>query len=292
MAWQQLKVRANPQQLDDVESLLLAAGASAISLLDGQDQPVFQKEPGSTPLWDDTVVVALFDSAIDLKAQLYSLALEPAVLELGMPEALADQDWERSWIDRFQPQRFGRRLWICPSWQEPPDPDGVNLLLDPGLAFGTGNHATTALCLRWLDEHAPSELSIIDYGCGSGVLALAALKLGASSAMGVDNDPQALIATADNCRRNGISPEQLPCFLPHEFAPQRADLLLANILAEPLLELAPTLAALVRPGGRIVLSGLLVEQSESLRQGYKQWFNFDTDQQEQGWSLLAAIRKS
>jgi ribosomal protein L11 methyltransferase len=206
-------------------------------------------------------------------------------------EILEDKDWERAWMEHYQPMRFGQRLWVCPSWREPPEPDAVNLLLDPGLAFGTGTHPTTALCLEWLEGQALNAVQVIDYGCGSGILGIAALLLGAHHVMAVDIDPQALTATADNLARNRLPSERLSTYLPLNAPKRQADVLLANILAGPLCELAPTLAERVRPGGRILLSGLLSQQADQLISTYSRWFAMDAPAEREGWIRLSGTRK-
>ncbi|MFI3247474.1 MAG: 50S ribosomal protein L11 methyltransferase, partial [Ferrimonas sp.] len=201
-------------------------------------------------------------------------------------EALEDKDWEREWMDHFHPMKFGHRLWICPSWREAPEPDAVNVLLDPGLAFGTGTHPTTALCLQWLDSLDLTNKQVVDFGCGSGILAIAAIKLGAADVVGLDIDPQALTASADNAERNGIK-DKLTVYLPKD-QPQdlQADVVVANILAGPLRELAPVISALVKPGGQLALSGLLQEQAEELRTIYSQWFTLNPTTIEGDWCRL------
>src|SRR5690606_25394554 len=205
-------------------------------------------------------------------------------------EEIADQDWERSWMDNFKPMRFGRRLWIVPSWHEAPEPDAVNLLLDPGLAFGTGTHPTTALCLEWLDSQGLDGLQVIDFGCGSGILAIAALLLGADRVTGTDIDPQALEASRDNAQRNQLADERLPLYLPADMPAEPADILVANILAGPLVSLAPQLTGLVKPGGRIALSGILAEQTEEILAAYRDAFELDPVADKDGWLRVSGVR--
>ena len=193
-------------------------------------------------------------------------------------------------MDDFRPMRFGERLWIVPTGYEPPDPIAINLLLDPGLAFGTGTHPTTALCLEWLDANPPVDASAIDYGCGSGVLAIAALRLGARHCIGVDLDPQALTATRDNAHRNGLPDEHLPVCLPRDLRTDPVDLVMANILSGPLVELAPALSGLVRPGGQLILSGLLEEQADAVTAAYSGSFRMAPSTLSDGWALLAGTR--
>ena len=207
MAWLQLKASIAPEQAEWLEELLLAEGASAITLQDAHDEPVFEPDRGTTPLWSETVLTGLYDDLNEVEAMIERVRRAWAEQLPDDPapqieyELLADRDWEREWMDGFEPLRMGQRLWIVPSWHEAPDPDAVNLLLDPGLAFGTGTHPTTALCLGWLDAQDLAGRQILDYGCGSGILAIAALKLGADTAVGVDIDPQALQASRDNAER-------------------------------------------------------------------------------------------
>ena len=271
-----------------------ARGALSVTLVDAADQPLFEPEPGTTPLWSSTRITALFEADVDLAPLRAALAEQFGGAATGQLEVstLEDQDWERAWLARFQPMRFGDNLWICPAGQRPPAAPGQVLIdLDPGLAFGTGTHPTTALCLAWLDRHPPRGLDVLDYGCGSGVLAIAALRLGAARVQGVDIDPQALLASADNAARNCVD-GRLSTALPDALPAQTFDLLLANILANPLIELAPRLAALVRPGGSLVLSGILAEQAGSVQQAYAPWFDFGAPAEQEGWVRLQAVRRS
>jgi ribosomal protein L11 methyltransferase len=210
-------------------------------------------------------------------------------------EKIEDQAWERSWMDNFSAMQFGEKLWICPSWQEPPDPSATNIMLDPGLAFGSGSHATTALCLQWLATQDLQGKDIVDYGCGSGILAIAAALLGAQSVQGVDNDPQAVLATNDNCERNGLLPGRVGTFLPEEYdsmsTPESVDILLANILAAPLLSLASKFASLVKPKGSIILSGLLAEQADAITEVYSEWFEMSAAVQREDWIRLSGIKR-
>lgn len=294
MAWQQLKLQINSGHLDFLEQQLLNAGAVSVTYLDAKDQPVFQKEPGSTPLWDETLLLALFEEDAELGDLLVWLQDNPVVLNgatLAI-EKIEDQAWERSCMADFEAMQYGPGLWICPSWQTPPDPAAVTILLDPGLAFGSGSHATTALCLRWLNELDLQGKLVIDYGCGSGVLALASALLGADSVVAVDNDPQAIVATETNRARNGIVDSGIATYLPDAVPPLQADVLLANILAEPLIELAPRFAGLVKPGAQIALSGLLVEQAELVSAAYAEWFEMAPPCVEEQWVRLNGVRKT
>ena len=290
MSWLQLKLLASPERAEQIAALLDAAGASAVTFQDAADQPLYEPSPGSTPLWRRTEVNGLFpaDSAIDqllLRLQQSGVAARDCTLE-----RLPEQEWSRSWMDGFHPMRFGERLWICPSWHQPPSGDAVTVTLDPGLAFGTGTHPTTAMCLEWLDSHPPAELQVIDYGCGSGILAIAAVKLGATTATAIDNDPQALLACRDNARNNRVSSHISSC-APEQARPVPCDLLLANILANPLIQLAPRFVELVDTGGRILLSGILEEQASGVQAAYSRWFHIITVRQRDGWVLLEGSRQ-
>ena len=294
MPWLQLRIEDDSGSAERLAELLPALGAQAVSLEDARDQPLYEPAPGTTPLWARTTVVALFAADTDLAPVLERLRELSAsgTLPAHRVERLEDQDWTRVWMQDFHPLRFGQRLWICPSWCEPPEADAVNILLDPGLAFGTGTHATTTLCLRWLDAHPPQGQLVVDYGCGSGVLAIAALKLGARHAWAIDHDPQALAATEANAERNAIPPTNLYAALPEDVPPLQADLLLANILAEPLIALAATLAELLRDGGRLVLSGVLGHQVAGLAAAYAPWFELDEPLREAEWALLSGTRRA
>ncbi|MCW9088310.1 MAG: 50S ribosomal protein L11 methyltransferase [Gammaproteobacteria bacterium] len=290
MPWLQLTFYSNKDKAEALADLLSETGAAAVSMQDAADQPLYEPPPGATPLWQLTNVVALFDENSDGGGVIEQLkAAWPEALPEYRSEILADQDWERAWMDDFKPMKFGERLWIVPSWHEAPQQDGVNILLDPGLAFGTGTHPTTRLCLEWLDGQALHAKRVIDYGCGSGILAIAAALLGAASVIGVDNDPQALVATQDNAQRNGVS---ILTYLPAEVPQNSVDILLANILAGPLIELAPKLAALVKPGGLIALSGILPDQANGVRQTYAQWFNMEAPVEVDGWIRLEGKKRT
>lgn len=292
MPWLQLELEATPDNAEQLSELLHTAGAGAVTLQDAADQPLFEPPPGTTPLWNATRVVGLFEADTDIPTVLASLQrqLEPAPLPAWHLNPLEDRDWVRAWMDGFEPMRFGKRLWICPSGYTPPEPQAVNILLDPGLAFGTGTHPTTAMCLRWLDAHPPQDLAVIDYGCGSGILAIAACKLGARHVSGVDTDPQALLATYDNADKNQAS-DCIDAYLPSDFHSQPVPLLLANILAGPLQSLAPRFSELVESAGHIVLSGILAEQAEPIMQQYQATFDIQLVDQQEDWVCLAGQRR-
>ncbi|GIU51963.1 MULTISPECIES: 50S ribosomal protein L11 methyltransferase [Shewanella] len=293
MPWIQLRISTNSDHADALGDLLMEQGSVSITYEDGKDTPIFEPKLGETPLWQDTIVIALFDAGTDLSPTVSFLETLP-YLGKGFKhkiEQIEDKDWVREWMDSFHPIKFGQRLWICPSWRDIPEPEAVNVILDPGLAFGTGTHATTALCLEWLDGLDLSDKEVIDFGCGSGILAIAALKLGAKTVTGVDIDYQAIDASTANAERNGVA-DKLALYLP-ENQPEnlQADILVANILAGPLRELAPLIAEKVKTGGKLALSGLLEEQAEEISQFYSQWFIMDEAAHKEDWSRLTGTRK-
>ena len=292
MPWLQVRLAITPEQAATYEEALLDVGAVSVTFMDAEDQPIFEPDLGTTPLWSHTHLLALFEADTDPAALLAHLALlTGGPLPTHQVEQIADQDWERSWMDNFQPLRFGQRLWIVPSWHQPPEPQAVNLHLDPGLAFGTGTHPTTALCLEWLDGQSLHDCNVLDFGCGSGILAIAALLLGAKQACGTDIDPQALEASRDNATRNGIDAARFPLYLPSEMPADTFDLVLANILAGPLVQLAPTISQHVRQGGHLVLSGILAEQAEEVRAAYQADFILDPTAEKDGWVRISGVRR-
>jgi len=292
MPWIQVKLQGTGTDNEQIEDLLLELGAVSVTLEDSADQPLFEPPPGATPMWDAITYTGLFDAATDM--DLVEMALRN---ELGadLPvrvEALEDKNWEREWMKNYKPIPFGNRLWVCPSWLTPPDPNAVNMLLDPGLAFGTGTHPTTAMCLQWLDAHDVAGKVAMDFGCGSGILAIAAALLGAKKIYCIDNDPQALLATRENAERNGVrdrieilTPEQLKSDI-------QVDVMLANILAGPLVSLAPQLSAHTKPGGDIVLSGILAEQASSVSDAYTPWFDMNAPLQTEDWIRLSGQKRA
>lgn len=291
MPWLQLRLAITPEQAEPLEESLQELGAVCVTYMDGEDQPIFEPDLGTTPLWSHTHLLALFEADTDSTKLLTDLArLSAGALADYQLEQIADQDWERSWMEHFHPMRFGRRLWIVPSWHTAPEPDAVNLLLDPGLAFGTGTHPTTALCLEWLDGQQLCGLNLIDFGCGSGILAIAGLLLGADRACGTDIDIQALEASRDNARRNQIADERFALYLPDQMPKEPADIIVANILAGPLVSLAGQLTSLIKPGGLIALSGILAEQTEDILDAYKDHFTLDAVAERDGWIRISGRR--
>lgn len=282
-----LRFSTDREQLERAEEILWALGAHAVTLCDAGGEALLEPGPGETPLWQQAEVEALLPDELDAEPVLRALAEQGIPAEPGEAELsdVPERDWERAWMDRFEPMRFGESIWICP-WHVEPDPDWpVVVRLDPGLAFGTGTHATTALCLEWLDAHDLAGQRVIDFGCGSGVLAIAAALKGASRVLAVDHDPQALDATRDNAERNGVS-ERIETVLPEAGGEAAGDVVLANVLAGPLIELAPALAQRVRPGGRLVLSGILAAQAESVEAAYLPRVTPTARDQRDGWVRL------
>jgi ribosomal protein L11 methyltransferase len=283
---------------ETVEAALLACGAISVTYLDRGDEPVLEPRPGEIRLWSDTLVRALFDddpdgTVADAATTLRSLAmhLSPHVAAAARVRSVADQAWERVWLTDWKSMQFGRRLWVCPTTAEhPQDPGAVVVWLDPGLAFGTGTHPTTALCLETLDALDLRQQSVVDYGCGSGILAIAALKLGARRATGIDLDPQALLASRENAIRNGVS-DALETEAPGGQA-QAADYVFANILAQPLIELQPTLAAWVKPRGGLVLSGILGTQLTDVLAAYRPQFDIVGCTQRDEWCCIRASKRA
>ena len=296
MPWVQITLHTDPQHTEALEDMLLLCGAGAVTMLDGANQPVFEPIKGTTPLWQDTRVMGLFEADTDSESLLHYLQTgwQEQFADSAFPkhklEILEDKDWEREWMDRFEPIQFGPTLWVCPSWKPVPDPSAANLMLDPGLAFGTGSHPTTALCLQWIAQQDWPGKRAIDYGCGSGILALGALLLGAEHVLGVDNDEQALVATSDNAQRNNIDPARIPVYLPDNTPLETVDIMLANILAGPLIELAPTLADLTKSQGLIALSGILAHQADAVIEAYAPWFDMHTVNQKDEWVRIDGVK--
>lgn len=302
MSWLELTLTLHARDQHRVEAALEDVGALSITLRDADaetpdERAIFEPGVGETPLWSMIVMDALFETTTDRAGLIDVLTdlvpeLEPAQVSF---RDIADQDWTRVWMDQFKPMQFGRRLWVYPSNIEPPDDaEAVVVRLDPGLAFGTGTHPTTALCLAWLDGIDVENQCVVDFGCGSGILALAALKLGASQVIGIDNDPQAITATRENAQRNGVAgglQVLLPAQVDHHRLAASVDVLVANILAGPLGELAPQLAALLKTGGKLALSGILREQADDVVARYADSFEDLLVTTQDDWVRISAIRK-
>ncbi len=297
MPWIQLTFHTDKHHSEQAEQALLDLGALSVTLKDAEDQPVLEPLPGETPLWDQIILTGLFDADIDSQAigeqlqqtlrQLQPDSQNNSAIKI---EALEDKDWIRAWMDDYKPMQFGERLWVCPRHLPPPQPGAVNLMLDPGLAFGTGTHPTTALCLQWLDQHPPQNKRVLDFGCGSGVLAIAALLLGADHADATDIDPQALTATRNNAEANQVS-DRVNTYAVQELPSAQYDIVLANILAGPLQELAPQLAEHCKSGGNIVLSGILETQAEKIIEAYSPWFELEPVAIKDEWIRVSGQKK-
>ncbi|HGS4779841.1 TPA: 50S ribosomal protein L11 methyltransferase [Vibrio cholerae] len=290
MPWIQIKLNATNDNAEAIGDMLMEeTGAVSVTFLDAKDTPVFEPLPGETRLWGDTDVVALYEADMDTSLILQQIKASNLLAEgfAHKVEQVEDKDWEREWMDNFHPMQFGRRLWICPSWREVPDPQAVNVMLDPGLAFGTGTHPTTALCLEWLDNLDLTGKTVIDFGCGSGILAIAAIKLGAAKVIGIDIDPQALLASKDNAARNGVE-DQIEVYLPKD-QPEGlvADVVVANILAGPLRELSPIIKGLLKPGAQLAMSGILDTQAESVAEFYRDDLELDPIAEKSEWCRIS-----
>jgi len=294
MPWIQLTFLTKKNSSEKAEQALLDAGALSVTFRDAEDNPILEPGPGETPLWEDIILTGLFDADADtelLKDKIKSSLGKTLAIKI---EPLEDKDWVRAWMDDYKPMQFGERLWVCPKHLPVPNSDATNLMLDPGLAFGTGTHPTTALCLQWLDANNVNDKQVIDFGCGSGVLAIAALLLGASHCDGVDIDPQAITASMDNAQENNVA-EKLDLYLPNEFADKanikKYDLVLANILAGPLTELAEQLSAYCKAGGDIVLSGILESQASKVIEAYSPWFELEPIAVQEEWIRVTGKKK-
>jgi len=294
MDWLQFVMDLGAIDPDDAESAFLQAGAFSVTLSDAGDDPVLEPGPGETPLWARTQITGLFRGDAELHAIRESLQnfLQLATLPAHRIERLADREWEREWLKDFGPMRFGERLWICPHGIEVDAEDAVVVRLDPGLAFGTGTHPTTAMCLEWLDSVDMLGKSVLDYGCGSGVLAIAALKLGAATATGMDIDPQAMIATRQNAAENDVN--VTVCGSDNELE-GTFDVVVANILAGPLVEFADSITSRLASRGMLALSGVLCEQADTVMAAFDPWIAFDEpsfrEQDGQTWSRLTGSRR-
>jgi len=292
MAWIQIHIITDRPSVPLVELLLEGLGALSITMGDAEDEPMLEPALGTTPLWHQTQVTGLFpedSNPEQLSREIRNGLPATAPFELGV-ERLADQVWERVWMDDFHPMCFGQRLWIAPDGQQPDDPNAITVHLDPGLAFGTGTHPTTALCLNWLDQADVAGSSVIDFGCGSGILSVAALLLGAGKVTAVDHDPQALQATADNAEKNQVL-NKLTILDSGQPLTNMADITLANILATTLIELEPLLAAHTKSGGQIILSGILEEQTDSVITAFADNFQIQSPATREGWVLLHGLRR-
>ncbi len=292
MDWMQLTLETNKDQADFVSEVLMGLDSVSITFSDTHNDEIFEPPVGETPLWPDTTIKALFDLEVD-QTHVQSMLLQLCNIKEASFELLKDRVWEDECKKDFHAMPFGKRLWICPSWEDVsklPN-DAVVINMDPGLAFGTGTHQTTDLCLRYLDENPPINQTVIDYGSGTGVLAIAAVKLGAKSAVAVDNDPQAVLATIDNVKTNQVDGQITVLHSDKEGELDKVDLLIANILANPLIDLCEHFSGLVKPGGKITLSGILQEQLNSVLEAYSEYFVELTPTQKDQWCRVDGVRK-
>lgn len=303
MPWQQLHLQCKKDDVELAEALLLESGALSIALDDAGDQPLFEPLPGESPLWDEVILTALFDANAEnghhqvVETLSHDVAAQVNASRVWLSK-VDDKDWEREWMSHYQPIECANNLWIVPNWLTPPEPCATNIIMDPGLAFGTGYHATTRLCLDWLTEQELTDKVVIDYGCGSGILGIAALLLGAKQVYAVDIDPQAVLATNQNAARNHVA-DKLQAFLPEDFNQficaqniPPVDVIVANILAKPLIDLAPYFATLMAPNGQFVLAGLIESQTEAVKSAYQPYFSVDNKhafsaQEDQHWQRLS-----
>lgn len=291
MPWIQIKVGTTEKKASKISNILSGFGAVSVTYMDKEDQPVYEPLPGETKLWTKTEVTGLFEAEID-PTPITDFLIKTYGKKITLKvEQLEDKDWVREWMNNFHPIQCGLRLWICPSWAEIPNPDAVNVMLDPGLAFGTGTHPTTFMCLSFLDQQDFTDKEVIDFGCGSGILAVSALKLGAKKVYGIDIDPQAIDASLDNAKRNNCA-NNLELFLPHETPSNlQADILVANILAGPLRELCPQIASMVKPNGVFAISGIITSQADEIMELYGKYFNLDKPISKEEWCLISGTRK-
>ncbi|MGB1327361.1 MAG: 50S ribosomal protein L11 methyltransferase [Porticoccaceae bacterium] len=290
--WIHLNIEASPQQIEHIEDAVLEAGAVSVTLQDAADQPILEPGVGETPLWDSCILTALFPASIDTHTTEQQIQSNLPFSMRSSWDLVEDKDWSQEWKKHFKPIACSDgRLWICPSWIDAPEPDAVNLRLDPGLAFGTGSHPTTMLCLNWLEKQTVEGKTLIDFGCGSGILGIAALLLGAEKVWAIDNDPQALLASRDNAQRNGIKDNRLITLLPEQIpAEAKADIMLANILAKPLIDLAQQISELTLSQGQLCLSGILSHQVDQVSGAYIDQFTFASPVIDDNWVQLSAVK--
>lgn len=295
MNWLQIAINTTKDNAERAEDCLFSTGAQTVTLTDAADQPILEPGVNEVPIWNAVIVTGLFNYDNNQQALLDNINLCLADTSYNCScEILEDQNWTRAWMDHYHEMQFGERLWVCPLHVEPPQAEAINLRLDPGLAFGTGTHPTTSLCLRWLDQNIKNQDTLLDYGCGSGILAIAACMLGTKQADGVDIDPQALLATHSNADINDVL-KRINTYLPEDYLKQHAstqyDIVMANILSGPLAELAPTLAQHTKASGDIVLSGILREQADTVLKTYSEFFYMDEPVFDEDWVMLHGVKK-
>ncbi|MBP8099038.1 MAG: 50S ribosomal protein L11 methyltransferase [Acinetobacter sp.] len=298
MKWLQIHITVDQAQVDYTETLLSSLGAVSVTLDDAENQELLEPLPGETPLWNKVIVTGIYAQEDDEEIDVTALE---TFIKTQMPEAplrsefMEDQEWERTWMDAYEPIQIAEKYWIVPQWMEAPEPDAVNIKLDPGLAFGTGNHASTFLCLQWLGKTDVKDKIVIDYGCGSGILGVAALLLGAKKVYATDIDPQAVHATQQNAELNGVL-DNLYVGLPEEFNEtfknQKADVFVANILASPLMALAPEFSTLIKSEGEFALAGVIKEQVDDVSAVYSEFFDIlDVEEREEYWCRISGKRQ-
>lgn len=297
MKWLQIHITVDQAQVDFTETLLLSLGAVSVTLDDAEDQALLEPLPGETPLWNKVIVTGIYAQEDDEEIDIAALE---AFIQLQMPDVplrsalMEDQAWERTWMDAYEPIQIGEKFWIVPEWMQAPEADAVNIKLDPGLAFGTGNHASTFLCLQWLGKTDVKDKIVIDYGCGSGILGVAALLLGAKKVYATDIDPQAVLATQQNAELNGVL-QNLYVGLPEEFnaefAQQKADVFVANILAGPLMALASEFSTLIKSEGEFALAGVIEEQVDDVSRVYSEFFDIlEVEKRDENWCRISGKR--
>ncbi len=291
MSWHQISVITDQNTALEVSDFFSEIGAVSVTYMDAEDQPVYEPAPGETKIWNQTKVIALFelDHNPESVKTLTSSRFKDKPLSDWFYETLKDQTWERTWMKHYHPMKFGDSLWVCPTGQEKIEDRTICMTLDPGLAFGTGTHATTALCLKWLANHNLKNKTVIDYGCGSGILAVASLLLGAKEAYAIDIDPQAITATLANAEKNNVQ-DKIKCCLPEQFTSLQADIVIANILAQPLCELSESITALLKPSGQLVLSGILKEQADSVINAYQNSIQIKSPVTQEDWCRLDGVK--
>lgn len=293
MNWLEFHITTTREHVNKLNDQLILLGAQSITWHDAGDEPIYEPQPSEIILWNNVTLVALFDEHDPIEAigtylerqrshgYLHKFELHP----------LQDEDWTRRCLDKFKPMQFGKKLWVCPSWTTPPDPNATNVILDPGLAFGTGTHPTTTLCLQWLSENIETGETVIDYGCGSGILAISALKLGARKVYAVDYDPQALESTKNNAELNQIRSPHIEISAPETVNGICADILMSNILAKPLIDMANLFYSLVKPDGKLILSGILANQVDSVLTAYDPAFQMDPPVFLEDWARLTGTKR-
>lgn len=285
MAWVQIRFAIKSEYVDDISDLLMELGCASVTFTaNDPDEAVFELFPGDVKYWKTSTVVGLFDANTDMKF-IAGILAQQDMLDDNFNykvEQVEDKDWEREWMENFHPIKFGERLWVCPSWRDIPEPDACNVILDPGLAFGTGTHATTALCMEWLEKMDLSDKTVLDFGCGSGILAIAALKLGAKRAIGIDIDPKAITASMENAERNQVE-DKLEVYLPENAPEFDCDVIVANILAAPLKELKHIICGYGHQGTELALSGVLAEQADDVSEAYNQLVTLNPVSQKDEW---------